>query len=237
VGELPPEGEKLLAVAPADFVQERDGLARELRGQGRSDEAAAVAGLRKPSVVVLAVNRAARDRPQAARSAAAAAERIEKAQSGAHPEAFGAAMRDLDEAVDLLAEVAVANVSGGTRPTDAMRRRVYDLLRRAVAIADTRDALARGILREEPEAAGFTGSAAMAAKPRRRAAAASAKQQERRDRGEARRKERKKELRAQLAAAEEALAAAEKAVREAERERVRSERAAASIRAKLDRLD
>ncbi|MEP7225312.1 MAG: hypothetical protein ABI783_10180, partial [Actinomycetota bacterium] len=62
---LSQEAEKLLASAPNDFVDARKRLARELRDADRSYEAATVAALRKPTTVVFAVNRAARDRPKA----------------------------------------------------------------------------------------------------------------------------------------------------------------------------
>ena len=85
---LPPEADKLLAASPDEFVERRKALVRELRDAGRREEAEAVAGLRKPSAVVLAVNRAARDRPKAAASAAEAAERVAAAQVEGDAEAF-----------------------------------------------------------------------------------------------------------------------------------------------------
>lgn len=229
---LPPESERLLAVAPNDFVAQRDQLARTLREEGRPEAAATVASLRKPSTVVLAVNRAARDRPKAARAAAEAGERVEKAQTSTDPEAFREAMRDLDGALDLLGEVAVAHVSPGKRATDSMRRRVYDLLRRAVASPGTRDSLARGVLLEEQEAAGFTSfSGLMPATPeRKRTAPARTKQREQE------RRKREQALRDEFNAAEDALAVAEDGVRAAERERTKAERTLAAIRAKLERL-
>ena len=66
--ELVPEAERLLAAAPDRFVAERKALAKKLRDEGRGEEAAAVEALRKPSAVVLAVNRSARDRPKAGRA-------------------------------------------------------------------------------------------------------------------------------------------------------------------------
>jgi ketosteroid isomerase-like protein len=75
-GTLPPEGERLLAVAPENFVAERNRVARELKDAGRAEDAQAVAALKKPPAVVLAVNRAARDRSAATRDAVKAAERV-----------------------------------------------------------------------------------------------------------------------------------------------------------------
>jgi hypothetical protein len=235
VAGLPREAEKLLGSSSSEFVAERDRLARELREAGRADDAAAVAALRKPSAVVFAVNRAARDRTKAARAAATAAARVENAQAGGDQEAFRTATRELDESLDLLSEVAVAHVApSGKKPTDAMRRRVYDLLRRAVANKETREALSRGALLEEQEAVGFAAFEGMAAtKPTRKRAGATAARANRREEG---RRKREKALRGELKEAEQALGEATRAARDAERERTRAERAVASVRAKLDRL-
>lgn len=145
-------------------------------------------------------------------------------------------MGELDQALDLLGEVGVAHVSPtGKKPTDAMRKRVHDLLRRAVAGKETRAALRRGVLLEEQEAAGFAAIPGLGAAPKARERATPAKDA-RAERDEKKRHERERALRAELAEAEEALAAAEKAVRAAERERSKAERAVTSARAKLDRL-
>jgi hypothetical protein len=236
VSELPPESEKLLAVSPDEFVEERKRLVKELRDEGKSDEADAVAALRKPSAVVLAVNRAARDRPKAAEAAVKAAEKVEKAQGSGDLDGFRAAMGELDEALDLLSEVAVARVSpSGKTATDAMRRRVHDLLRRAVATKETRAGIERGTLLEEQEAAGFSALPAVSRKPRKKEQPRSAKDA-RAERDAAKRREREGALRAELAEAEAALEVAEKVVRAAERERDKAERAVAAVRTKLERL-
>ena len=79
-------------------------------------------------------------------------------------------MGELDDALDLLGEVAVAHVSpSGKKATDAMRRRVHDLLRRAVATKETRAALRRGVLLEEQEAAGFAAIPGLSGKPKAKA--------------------------------------------------------------------
>jgi hypothetical protein len=232
---LSEEGEKLLAVAPDAFVGERDRLAKKLRDEGRPDEAAAIAGLRKPSVVVFAVNRASRDRPQAARDAAKAALRVRETQFGDKPAAFRQALADLDSALELLAEVAVAHVSPrGKPPTDAMRRRVRDLLRSAVADDDSREALARGALTEELETTGFSPFSGMAPAPSKKRGKP-ATRPTRADREAAKRREREKVLREELADAEKRLRETERAVRDAEREQKAAEREVAAIEAKLRR--
>ena len=236
MSELPPESEKLLAATPSTFVAERERLARELLEAGRTAESAAVAGMRKPSAVVLAVNRAARDRPNAARGAAEAAELVGTAQAASDLDAFKDAVGKLDQALDLLSEVAVAHVSPGGKPTDAMRRRVHDLLRRAAANAETRGALSRGALAEEQDAVGFASLPRASATPKQRKGARASSGDTRAKRQEKERRERATALRRELAEAEEALREAEKAVSGAERERAKAERAVASIQVKLERL-
>jgi hypothetical protein len=235
MAELPREAEKLLAVAPSDFVSARKRLVGELRDAGRSEEAEAVAGLKKPTAVVLAVNRAARDRSQAAKAAAEAAQRVEKAQTEGDADAFRAALADLDSALDLLSEVAVAHVAPrGATATDAMRRRVHDLLRRAAADPETRKALTRGALVEEQEATGFSPFAGTPPKSGRAAGARTAARPMTRQ--EEQRKERVKALRAELKEAERELDAAQRGERDAVRTREKAERAVESLRTKLERL-
>lgn len=231
---LPQEAEKLLAVAPDQFVAERDRIVRSLRSDDRRDDADTVAGLRKPTVVVFAVNRAARDRPKAAAGAAEAARKVRETQVAGEPESFRKAAAELETALDLLAEVAVAHVAPrGKPPSDAMRRRVRDLLRAAVANDDAREALVRGALTEELETVGFSSYAeidpAPTKHPRKRAGPSRADQQE------AKRRERERALEEKLAHAELRLEDAAKAAREAERELKTAERAVSTIRAKLGR--
>jgi hypothetical protein len=229
MAELPPEAEKLFAIAPDDFVAQRKAVAKELRDDGRAEEAAAVEALRKPTAVVFAVNRAARDRPKPARAAADAASRVKDSQLGGDPDTFRAALGDLDDALDLLADVAVAHVApSGKSASEAMRRRVRDLLRSAVADDDAREALARGALTEELDAPGFSPFAGMPVPKTSRTRGPSRAEQR-----EAEKEAQLEGLREALRQAEEELAVATKAAREAERARDRAEKKVESLRKKL----
>lgn len=230
---VPEEAEKLLVAPPDRFVAERNALAKQLRAEGRSDDAGAVAAMRKPSAVVYAVNRAARDRPRAARAAAAAAVDLRNAQGGGDAEAFDSALSELDESLDLLAQVALAHLSAvGTKPSDAMRRRLRDLLRRAAADEDARRELARGALTTELEASGFSSFAGVSPPPRPRTTDR-ADRPSAADRKREKEQERRKKLEAELAEAEARLREASAAARTAERERARAEKAVESLRARL----
>lgn len=234
--DVPNEAEALFAVMPDEFVDERKRIARELRGAGRREDADVVAALKKPPPVVLAANRAARDRPQAARSAAKAAQRLAKTQLGSDPDAYRAALAELDEALDLLAQVALARLSvGGKPPTEAVTRRLHGLLRNAVADESARARLTRGALREEPETAGF-GAFAGVTPPSSRRKPGTKPAQDNRRREDARRRKSERALRDQLAAAERALDEALREERQATHARERAERAVESAKTRLGRL-
>lgn len=228
---LPREAEKLLAVAPDRFVAERQTLAKKLRDEGRKDEAEAVAALRKPSAVVFAANRAARDRPKAARAAADAAVAVRKAQVGGDAEAYGKALGELEDSLDMLAQVALAHLAKeGKTPADAMRRRLRDLLRNAAADDKAREDLARGALTGELEVTGFSAYAGLSITPAKKGRTPAAKGPTRTEQA----RERRKELRAELADAERELRKAKAAARAAERNLKQAEKAVAALRKKLD---
>jgi hypothetical protein len=232
--DLSEHARQVLGAAPEDFVTERDRIARELKQAGRDEDARAIAALRKPSAVVLAVNRAARDRPQVARDAARSAEEVAKTQLSGDAEKYAKARKDLDEALSRLADVAVAQLSRTKTATESMRRRVAELLRSAIADPDARAALERGVLQEEGDAAGFSAFAGMAAPPaKRRTKATGSKGAEKREQAK---RERRQRLEDELAKAEEALESAERAVATASRERDQAARAAAAAAKRLERL-
>ena len=152
---LPADAEQLLAVSPEAFVEQRKLLVRRLRDEGRAEDAQAIARMKKPPPVVLALNRAARDRPQAAKDAADAAKRLGPAQLSGDVDGYRRVLGEMEQASALLAEVAVANLSKGKRASDPIRRRLADLIRGALAAEDTRQQLIRGVLDEEVEAQGL----------------------------------------------------------------------------------
>jgi len=208
---IPVEAEKLLAVAPEDFVDARKELVTQLRGEGRRDDAQAVSKIRKPTPVVLAVNRAARDRPQAAKDAAKAAERLARTQLAGKPDAYRALVAEMDQASGLLSEVALANVSKSGKPTEAVRRRIVDHIRGALSTDETRALLERGVLVDEIEPAGFDAFLGVPIPKTRSGSAAAKKKRDDEREKRARERERKRAvsaLRKQLAEAEQLLSEA-----------------------------
>jgi hypothetical protein len=241
VADLPKEAEKLLAVAPDRFVSERNALAKALRAEGRQSDAAAVAELHKPSAVVFAANRAARDRPKAARAAADAAVDVRNAQVEGSADALEKALGELDDALDMLAQVALAHLApSGKKPTEDTRRRLRALLRNAAADEHAREELARGTLTGEVEVTGFGAYAGLTLAPAPKEAAGAAESREGpsgTQQAAARRRQREREkLRAELTEAERELREKATAARAAERELKRAERAVAALRKKLDDL-
>ena len=213
--EIPAEAQKLLAVAPEEFVDARKELVTALRSEGRREDAQAVASIKKPSQVVLAVNRAARDRPQAAKDAAKAADRLARTQLAGKPEEYRALTKDMEQAASLLSEVAIAMVSKSGRPTDAVRRRIADHIRGALSSEETRALLTRGMLVDEIEPAGFDAFAGMPIpKPRSGSAAAATKRDAEREQ-----RAREQERRHATSALRKQLAEAERRVRDATKER------------------
>ena len=108
------------------------------------------------------------------------------------------------------------------------------LLRNAVADEDARNELARGLLREEVESAGF-GAFAGVTPPRPRRAAKTDAAETRRKRDEEKRRKRERALRDELDDAEHVLATARGAERDATRARETAERAVEELRGRLER--
>jgi hypothetical protein len=212
---IPAEAEKLLAVPPEGFVDARKDLVTQLRDEGRRKEAQAVSKIKKPSPVVLAVNRAARDRPQAAKDAAKAAERLARTQLAGKPDAYRALVAEMEQASGLLTEVALANVSRSGKPSDAVRRRIVDHIRGALSTEETRALLERGVLVEEIEPAGFDAFVGVPVPKTRSGSAAAARKRDAEREERAREKERKQAA----SALRKQLAEAEQLVNEATRQR------------------
>ena len=152
-----------------------------------------------------------------------------EAQVGGDPEAFRKALAELDDALDLLANVALAHVApSGKSASEDMQRRIRGLLRSAVADDDAREALARGALTEELEAPGFSPYAGMAV---------SAPARKSKPKGPTPAEKRAAEREAQASAVREELGEAEQELEKAERARADAEKKVESLRKKLARLE
>jgi hypothetical protein len=241
--------DRLFAVRPADFVKERDALARALRTAGKRDEAADVAKLPRPTPSVWAVNQLARHVPALVQRLGEATARLQEGGAGSYADAL-AAHRDVLKALRAKAEEILE--AAALRPTlDVLTRVVHDL-RAGVLNPSSRPLVESGRLerdvveesavnpfeQELPSPAAGGGQPPLTpVAPDTGAASrrAEAEAREARSREEARlaRLERLKRLRETVASAEAAHERGEKAVEAARRALNDAERTLAGLRTAL----
>jgi hypothetical protein len=239
----------LYGLALERFVPERTSLARALRADGRRDEAAAVAGARKPSVAAWAVNQLVRSQGPAVKELFDAGDALRQAQAELLAgRGDGGALRAARErervAVDGLVDSARGLLtSQGHELSPATLDRVLDTLHAAALDDSAREQVRAGRLERELRHAGLgLGEAEAAAatpppppsvpRPKRDTGKAGAKSQRAERDEEARRRA------AEAARAEREHAAALKAARSAETTaRRRAQRTARALRAAEERRE
>jgi hypothetical protein len=149
------DADELYGLPLDQFIPERGALAKELRAEGRRDEAAEVAGLRKPSVAAWAVNQVVRTQSRAVTELWAAGDALRKAHAGAV--AGGKAGRDLRSATqrERAAVVALASAARGLLTADGHElsetalERVGETLHAAARDDEAREAVRAGRLERE----------------------------------------------------------------------------------------
>jgi hypothetical protein len=158
------------------FVPERTALARQLRSEGRRDEAAAVAVLRKPSVAAWAVNQLVRTQRQAVDTLFAAGDALRGTQSDVlagrgDARALRAGGEQVRGALDELTATARGLLSSaGHELSPATLERVAETLRAAALDDDARSLTGQGRLERELRHVGLGGGAtSMPARPPARA--------------------------------------------------------------------
>jgi len=149
--------------APLDeFIARRTALAKELKAEGRADEAAEVGGARKPSVPLWTVNQLARRNKPAVKTVVEASDALRKALGKGDHDAFSAAQKEQTDALKKLRDAARSLLG---KATDSVLERVVSAFRTASVDDDLRDALLAGRLTEEPEASGFDALAGLSFAP------------------------------------------------------------------------
>jgi hypothetical protein len=152
--------EDLYGLPLEEFTPARDALAKELKAAGRKDEAAEVKSLRKPSLAAWALNRAARDHPDAVGQLRATGADLRAAQEEALSGDAGRlreAGRALADEIDRVATLAADALRGAGRPaTAAQQEKLAATLRTAAIDEAAGDVLARGVLVDDLDATGFT---------------------------------------------------------------------------------
>ena len=231
--------DELYGLALERFVPERTALVKQLRADGRRDEAAKVGALRKPSVAAWAVNQLVRTQRQAMDELLAAGEALREAQSGVlSGRADARALREGTEreraAVEALADAARGLLSDtGHELSPATMDRVSETLHAAALDDDARERVTAGRLERELRHVGFGSGLGEGSglggqtRPRERAGE--------RERAQARRQaqERKKAQ----AAEREAHRAVQRAERTVKSAQQRQERAAAAQRQATEELE
>ena len=139
---------QLYSVEPEEFVAERKRLERSLRDEGRDDEAAEVAKVRKPSQPVFTANRLARWQPDLVAQLVDDGERLAAAHEAGDAEQLRAVQRDLIGRVDALIRI-VPGLSAD------IEQRLAVLLRAAATNPATAALLRQGVLSEEIQPTAF----------------------------------------------------------------------------------
>ncbi len=149
------ERSELYGLPLEEFTPARNALAKELRGDGRRDEAAEVAKLRKPSIAAWAVNQLVRTQAREVKALFKAGDALRKAQDDLLGQSGDAAglRRAVDAeraAVEALTETARGLLSAaGSELTPAMLERVSGSLHAAALDEEGRDAVRDGCLERE----------------------------------------------------------------------------------------
>jgi hypothetical protein len=139
-----------------EFVKERAAAAKELRGDGHREEAAAVAKLPKPSVAAWIVNRVARDEPRLVNELLDAGARLREVQLGAGSAAdLRAAAEQQEAALRAVMRKTEKIAAARGSSTSATLDRVRATLHAAALDADLAEQVGRGVLTREQRAVGF----------------------------------------------------------------------------------
>lgn len=152
-------GADLYALEPEEFTAARNALVKQLRSQGLKDDAAVVAGFRRPPATAWALNALARDHPQLVQAVLDAGQTLRAAMERAvHGDA--STLRDAQLAerrsIDAVTAAAVARLEATGRVVgDTPRRRLAATLRAAVVDQTVAKALVAGMLDSDHDAAGF----------------------------------------------------------------------------------
>ena len=147
--------DELYAVRPEEFVAARSALVKQLKADGRKDDAAAVAKLRRPSVAAWALNQVAREHPELVAAAIDAGEQLRAASDAAVAGRPGE-LRDATAAERAAAGAVVKAAAAhlGAR-ADATAPALLATIRVAALDEAVADQLRRGVLVTEQEQPGF----------------------------------------------------------------------------------
>ena len=148
----PSHPDDLFSLPLDQFIGARDQMASHLAAEGRDDEAAAVAKLRKPSIAAWALNRAARNHPDAVKRLTASHQALRVAKSAT---ALQEASSERQKAVAELTALAAAELSAeGRTVAGTTRDRISSTLLAVAADPAGEEDLASGRLVRDIEPSG-----------------------------------------------------------------------------------
>ena len=216
--------------APLDeFVQRRTALAKQLKADGRADDAADVAAARKPTVPVWTANQLARRNRPAVDKLLTASGNLRESLGKGDRDAFAKAQQEQADALRKLRDAAKSLLE---KPTDATLERVVATFRDASSDEELAERLAAGRLTEEPEPGGFDTLAGLAFTPPK---PQEGKPKKRSDAGRARRAAQAlKEATSKQRELEQAARAAERAAEQARRAADQAARAVEKAEAEVE---
>lgn len=239
------EPDDLYAVPPAEFTRARNALVARLRERGEAAQAREVAKLRKPTAIVSAINRVARDASAEVERLITSVERLRRAQTRATDDLPAARTAQRAALARLVERVGDALKNSAAGPSPDLIRRISATALAAAADPATQPALRRGRLREELAPPGFEALAGLQARHLRVVNAPAKPRAGAREGGKAEPSlsQRAKEQRVQRAAQRAATAASKQAKKleahavKRQRAAQKSEHAVAHLRAKLAELE
>ena len=240
------ELDRLFAAPLGEFIAVRNVLARELRAEGKKEDADEVAALKKPPVPVWVVNQLARRERRDVDLLLDVGHRLRAAAGESDPskarQAFDSAREAEREALSRLAKAAARLLQEEQgRATQSMLDRVASTLRAAAITEEGRELLARGRLTDELSTTGFDLAAGLTPKgppPRKRERSDVGAARAALDEAKARQREvdrRSRDAQKEVDAARRALDAAEAALDQARQEAAEAESAADAAAAELER--
>ena len=237
--------DRLYDVDLDEFVAERGRLAKELRSEGRTEDAAALAKRRKPSVAAWALNQLARRNRRDVDLLLDAGHRLREAQAamlgGGERADFERARASEAEALQQLMREAERLLEERGSASSSVLQQIGGSLRAAAISEEGRELVARGRFVQAISTSGFdvVGRLAEAAAPTGRPTPSRSQRQRRQDE-EARVKEALREARDRLRAAEREAerlrAAADDAAAVADEARAAAHRAAEDVEEAKTRL-
>jgi hypothetical protein len=151
-----PTDNPLSEVPPKEFIAARNALARELRQQGKPEEARRIAALQRPSPTLWVVNQLGKTARGSVQELIESTQRARRAQiKGRGGDELRDAMRSQREVLQqLLREAGKVAARIGVELTPQQQRRIQDSLETAAATQP--NALREGTLEHELSAAGFS---------------------------------------------------------------------------------